>query len=84
MIPALIVFAYLGLVLYIGIFAFRRGVYSYTVYSKVARSADGEGPQFEDGVIVARRGKVISKMRCADGGEGFREPVTAVKSAQMK
>ena len=58
--------------------AFRRGVYTYTVYSKVARAEDGSGPEFEDGVIVARRGKVISRMRCEDGGEGFREPVTAV------
>ena len=58
--------------------AFRRGVYTYTVYSKVARAEDGVSPEFEDGVIVARHGKVISKMRCADGGEGFREPVTAV------
>ena len=55
--------------------AFQRGAYTYTVYSKVARAADAS-PQFEDGVIVARRGKVISRMRCEDGGEGFREPVT--------
>ena len=58
--------------------AFKRGVYTYTVYSKVARGEDGSSPEFEDGVIVARRGKVLSRMRCADGGEGFREPVTAV------
>lgn len=58
--------------------AFRRGAYTYTVYSKVARGQDGETPEFEDGVIVARRGKVISRMRCADGGEGFREPMTSV------
>ena len=57
--------------------AFQRGAYTYTVYSKVARAVDAS-PQFEDGVIVARRGKVISRMRCEDGGEGFREPVTAV------
>lgn len=56
--------------------AFRRGAYTYTVYSKVAREEDGTTPAFEDGVIVARRGKVVSKMRCEDGGEGFREPVT--------
>ncbi|MGJ9417029.1 hypothetical protein ACHAC9_04580 [Massilia sp. CMS3.1] len=58
--------------------AFKRGVYTYTVYSKVARGSDGSTPEFEDGVIVARRGKVLSRMRCADGGEGFREPMTAV------
>lgn len=58
--------------------AFKRGVYTYTVYSKAARSEDGESPEFEDGVIVARRGKVLSKMRCEDGGEGFREPMSAV------
>lgn len=58
--------------------AFRRGAYTYTVYSKVARGDDGMTPEFEDGVIVARRGKVVSKMRCADGGEGFREPMTPV------
>ena len=57
--------------------AFQRGGYTYTVYSKVARAEDGEGPEFEDGVIVARRGKVVSRMRCEDGGEGFREPVTS-------
>jgi len=57
--------------------AFQRGAYTYTVYSKVARAEDAS-PAFEDGVIVARRGKVVSRMRCEDGGEGFREPVTAV------
>ena len=54
--------------------AFRRGAYTYTVYSKVARGADGTTPEFEDGVIVTLRGKVLSRMRCEDGGEGFREP----------
>ncbi|MFC5480188.1 hypothetical protein [Massilia suwonensis] len=58
--------------------AFRRGAYTYTVYSKVARGADGTTPEFEDGVIVARGGKVLSRMRCEDGGEGFREPVASV------
>ncbi len=58
--------------------AFQRGPYTYTVYSRIARGADDTGPAFEDGVIVARRGKVVSRMRCEDGGEGFREPVTAV------
>jgi hypothetical protein len=57
--------------------AFQRGAYTYTVYSKVAHAEDAS-PEFEDGVIVARRGKVVSRMRCEDGGEGFREPVTAV------
>jgi hypothetical protein len=58
--------------------AFQRGAYTYTVYSKVARAEDDASPEFEDGVIVARRGKVISRMRCEDGGEGFREPLTSV------
>jgi hypothetical protein len=58
--------------------AFQRGAYTYTVYSRVARSEDGSTPEFEDGVIVARRGKVLSRMRCEDGGEGFREPVSSV------
>lgn len=58
--------------------AFQRGVYTYTVYSRIARAEDDTGPAFEDGVIVARRGRVVSRMRCEDGGEGFREPVTAV------
>lgn len=58
--------------------SFKRGVHTYTVYSKVARSDDGSTPEFEDGVIVSRRGKVLSKMRCEDGGEGFREPVSSV------
>jgi hypothetical protein len=58
--------------------AFQRGAYTYTVYSRVARGEDGTTPEFEDGVIVARRGKVLSRMRCEDGGEGFREPVATV------
>ena len=57
--------------------AFRRGAYTYTVYSRVGRGEDGATPEFEDGVIVARRGKVLNRMRCADGGEGFREPIEA-------
>lgn len=58
--------------------AFRRGAYTYTVYSRVGRGEDGTRPEFEDGVIVARRGKVLSRMRCEDGGEGFREPPGAM------
>jgi hypothetical protein len=58
--------------------AFQRGGYTYTVYSKVGRGQDGSTPEFEDGVLVARRGKVLSRMRCEDGGEGFREPVAPV------
>ena len=58
--------------------AFRRGGYTYTVYSRVGRGEDGTTPEFEDGVIVSRRGKVLSRMRCEDGGEGFREPLGAV------
>jgi hypothetical protein len=64
---------------------FRRGQYQYSVYSKVGRS-DGPDrvPEFEDGVIVSRRGKTIRKMACDDGGEGFREnldwlPVAAAR-----
>jgi hypothetical protein len=58
--------------------AFQRGAYTYTVYSRVARADDGKTPEFEDGVIVSKRGKVLSRMRCEDGGEGFREPVDPV------
>jgi hypothetical protein len=62
--------------------AFQRGAYTYTVYSRIGRSGhgnhDGATPEFEDGVIVSRRGKVLSRMRCDDGGEGFREPVDGV------
>jgi hypothetical protein len=58
--------------------AFQRGGYTYTVYSRVARGDDGETPEFEDGVLVARRGKLVRRMRCEDGGEGFREPVSSV------
>ena len=58
--------------------AFRRGAYTYTVYSRVGRGEDGATPEFEDGVIVSRRGKVLSRMRCDDGGEGFREPLSVV------
>ena len=57
--------------------AFQRGGYTYTVYSRIGRG-DGATPEFEDGVIVSRRGKVLSRMRCEDGGEGFREPVDSV------
>ncbi|MFC5461231.1 hypothetical protein [Massilia niabensis] len=58
--------------------AFQRGAYTYTVYSRVGRGEDGATPEFEDGVIVSRRGKVLSRMRCEDGGEGFREPLNGV------
>jgi hypothetical protein len=58
--------------------AFQRGAYTYTVYSRIARGEDGETPAFEDGVIVTRRGKVVKRMRCEDGGEGFREPPNGV------
>jgi len=57
--------------------AFERGGFSYTVYSRVARGADGVTPEFEDGLVVRRRGKVVSRLRCEDGGEGFREPLIA-------
>ena len=55
--------------------AFQRGGRTYTVYSRVARGDDGVTPRFEDGVLVARRGKLVKDMRCDDGGEGFREPL---------
>ena len=58
--------------------AFQRGGYTYTVYSRIGRGGNGATPEFEDGVIVSRRGKVLSRMRCEDGGEGFREPVDGV------
>lgn len=60
--------------------AFQSGGYTYTVYSRVARGADGATPQFEDGLVVKRRGKVVGAWRCDDGGEGFREPVPATKA----
>ena len=54
---------------------FERGSYEYRIYSKVqAKGAQGE-PDFEDGVIVLRRGRVVRKMVCDDGGEGFREKI---------
>lgn len=55
--------------------AFQRGGYTYTVYSRVGRAADGGAPEFEDGVTVERRGKVLRHLRCEDGGAGFREPL---------
>jgi len=54
--------------------AFQRGAYTYTVYSRVARAPDGATPEFEDGVTVERRGKLLRRLRCEDGGAGFREP----------
>lgn len=58
--------------------AFRRGAYTYTIYSRIGRAEDGTTPEFEDGILVARGGKLVSKMVCEDGGEGFREPLSAV------
>lgn len=54
--------------------AFQRGGYTYTVYSRVGRAADGSTPEFEDGITVERRGKLLRHLRCEDGGAGFREP----------
>jgi len=54
--------------------AFQRGGYTYTVYSRVARAPDGGTPEFEDGITVERRGKLLRRLRCEDGGAGFREP----------
>lgn len=54
--------------------AFQRGGYTYTVYSRVARAPDGGTPEFEDGITVERRGKLLRRLRCDDGGAGFREP----------
>jgi len=53
---------------------FQRGGYTYTVYSRVARAPDGGTPEFEDGITVERRGKLLRRLRCDDGGAGFREP----------
>ena len=58
--------------------AFRRNAYTYKIYSKIGRAGNGTTPEFEDGIIVERGGKVLSKMVCEDGGEGFREPLTSV------
>jgi hypothetical protein len=53
---------------------FQRGEYQYSVYSKMARGAGPErAPEFEDGVIISRRGKPVRQLVCDDGGEGFRE-----------
>lgn len=53
---------------------FRRGQYQYSVYSKVARGAGPEhAPEFEDGIVISRRGKPVRRLVCDDGGEGFRE-----------
>lgn len=53
---------------------FRRGQYQYSVYSKVARGAGPErAPEFEDGIVISRRGKPVRQLVCDDGGEGFRE-----------
>ena len=55
--------------------AFQRGAYTYTVYSRVGRAPDGSTPEFEDGVTVERRGRLLRHLRCEDGGAGFREPL---------
>jgi hypothetical protein len=58
---------------------FRRGEYEYVVYSRIGRSsgdrAQGGTPEFEDGLVVSRRGREIRRMVCDDGGEGFREAI---------
>lgn len=55
--------------------AFQRGGYTYTVYSRMGRTEDGATPEFEDGITVERRGKLLRHLRCEDGGAGFREPL---------
>ena len=51
-----------------------RGGYEYRIYSKVGRSEGTQGvPEFEDGIVVSRGGKVSRQMICDDGGAGFRE-----------
>jgi hypothetical protein len=64
---------------------FRRGKYEYQVYSKVSRSDDADrAPLFEDGVIVSRRGRQVSKLVCDDGGEGFREGLDWLPAARSR
>jgi hypothetical protein len=64
---------------------FRRGEYEYQVYSKVSRSDDADRmPLFEDGVIVARRGRQVAKLVCDDGGEGFREGLDWLPAAPRR
>ncbi len=59
---------------------FRRGAYEYGVYSKVGRSAEGTAPEdrvpeFEDGIVISKKGKRLKQLICDDGGAGFRESV---------
>lgn len=65
--------------------AFRRGDFEYRIYSKVGRGAGPERtPEFEDGILVSRRGKPIRQMVCDDGGEGFRENLDWLPAAARR
>jgi hypothetical protein len=58
--------------------AFARAGHEYRIYSKVGRAASGASnqaqvPEFEDGLIVLKAGKIVRTLVCDDGGEGFRQ-----------
>jgi len=60
--------------------AFRRGIYEYSIYSKIGRmdsATDQENriPLFEDGLVISKNGKRLKQQVCDDGGEGFREDI---------
>jgi hypothetical protein len=56
--------------------SFRRGEYQYSLYSQLGRSEGPDRtPEFEDGLLVSRNGKLLKRFVCDDGGEGFRESV---------
>lgn len=69
--------------------AFERGEYRYAIYSKVGRSEDtGSGadryPEFEDGIVISRKGVTIRKAACDDGGDGFREDLDWLPQAKRQ
>lgn len=63
--------------------AFKQAGYEYTLYTKVGRAESGEAervPVFEDGLMITRKGKVLQKRVCDDGGEGFREDIGWIRN----
>jgi hypothetical protein len=60
--------------------AFTRGSYEYKIYSKIGRmdsdsQQESRIPIFEDGIEIFKNGKLLKRLVCDDGGQGFREDV---------
>lgn len=56
---------------------FTRGGYDYTVYSRTVRTGfgrRGNNPQFSDGVMVSRGGRLVSNLGCTTPVSGDAQP----------